>query len=72
MIENRLDQYRISANESTLISTVPCETSEESITMAQGEGVIPISILTDKHCDELAHAHIFPTFKFGYKFQSQL
>ena len=29
--ENPLDQYRVSANESTLIPTIPCETSEESI-----------------------------------------
>ena len=46
-VDYPLDQYRVSAKEITLISTVPCETSEESITMAQGEGVIPISILSD-------------------------
>ena len=34
--------------------------------MAPGEGVTPISILTDQHCEELAHPHIFPTGKFGY------
>ena len=64
--ENSLDQYRVSANESALIPTIPCEASEESISMAPGEGVIPISILTDKHCEELAHPHLFPTGKFGY------
>ena len=47
--ENPLDQYRVSTNESTLIPTIPCETSEESITMAPGEGVIPKIILTDTH-----------------------
>ena len=64
--ENPVDQYRVSANESALIPTIPCEASEESITMAPGEGVTPISILTDKHCEELAHPHLFPTGKFGY------
>ena len=64
--ENPLDQYRVSANESALIPTIPCEASEESITMAPCEGVTPISILTDKHCEELAHPHLFPTGKFGY------
>ena len=62
--ENLLDQYRVSTNESTLIPTIPCEASDESITMAPG--VTPISILTDKHCEELAHPHLFPTGKFGY------
>ena len=58
--ENPLDKYRVSANERALIPTIPCEASEESITMAPGEGVTPISILTDKHCEELAHPHLFP------------
>ena len=40
--------------------------------MAPGEGVIPISILTDTHCEELAHPHLFPTGKFGYKFQRKV
>ena len=26
-----------------------------------------MSILTDKHCEELAHQHLFPTGKFGYQ-----
>ena len=59
--ENPLNQYRVSANEIVLIPTIPCETSEERITMFQGEGVIPISILTDTNCEELSHPHLFPT-----------
>ena len=43
--ENPQDQYR--ANEITSIPTIPCETSEESVTMAPGEGVLLIFILTD-------------------------
>ena len=65
-VENPLDQYRISANDSALIPTIPCEINEENITVAPGEGLKPISILTDKHCEELAHPYLFPTGKFGY------
>ena len=34
--------------------------------MAPGEGVTPISLLTDTNCEELAHPHLFPTGKLGY------
>ena len=37
-VENPLDQYRVSANESILIPVIPCQANEESITMAPGEG----------------------------------
>ena len=40
--------------------------------MAPGECVIPISILTDTHCEELANVLLFPTGKFGYKFQRKV
>ena len=64
-VENPLDQYRISANEGALIPTIPCEINE-NITVAPGEGLKPISILTDKHCEELSYPYLFPTGKFGY------
>ena len=66
--ENPLYQYGVSANESTLIPTTPCETTEESIRIPQGECVIQMSILTDTYCEELAHPHLFLTGKFNYKF----
>ena len=69
--ENPLDQYRVCANESALIQTIPCETSEEIITMAPGEVVIQISILTDTHCEQLAHPQI-PPGTFGYKLQRKV
>ena len=71
-VENPLDQYRISANESALIPTIPCEINEENITVAPGEGLKPISILTDKHCEELAHPYLFPTGKFGYNIDREI
>ena len=38
-VENPLDQYRISANDSALIPTIPCEINKENITVAPGEGL---------------------------------
>ena len=35
-VENPLDQYRIGANNSALIPTIPCEITEENITVAPG------------------------------------
>ena len=32
-----------------------------------GEGIKPLSILTDKHCEELDNPNLFPTGKFGYQ-----
>ena len=51
----------------SVIPTVTCEINEEKITVSPGEGLKPISILTDKHCEELAHPYLFTTGKFGYK-----
>ena len=67
-----MDQYRIGENESALIPTVPCEINEENITVASGEGLKPISILTDKHCEELAHPYLFLTGKFGDKVDREI
>ena len=58
-VENPFDQYRIRANDSALIPTIPCEIIEENITVAPGEGLKPISILTDKHCEEDIFMDIF-------------
>ena len=46
---------------------IPCQIDQESITIAPGEGKKPLSISTDKHCEELAYPYLFPTGKFGYK-----
>ena len=39
------------------------------MTIAPAEGIKPVSILTDQNCEELAHPHLFPNGKFGYKVQ---
>ena len=63
-VEKPLDQYRISTNDSALIPTIPCEINEEHYS-CPSEGLKSISILTDKHCEVLAHPYLFPTGKFG-------
>ena len=66
-VENPLDELRIGSNESVLTPKIPYQIDQESITIAPGEGKKPMSILTDKHCEELAYPYLFPTGKFGYK-----
>ena len=54
--------------ETTITMETPtiCEL-KESIVIATGEGKKPISILNDIYCEEIAHPHLFPTARFGYK-----
>ena len=68
-VDDPLDQYRTGASDSALIPTIPCNINEEDVTIAPGEGIKPVSILTDQNCEELAHPHLFPNGKFGYKVQ---
>ena len=65
--ENPLDETRLGANETALISTIPTQFENETMTIAPGEGKKPMSILTDKRCEELSHPWLFPTGKFGYR-----
>jgi len=71
---NPLDKFRTSANEPVLVShfAESEETEEQIFNVAPGEGQIPLSILTDDFCEELAHPHLFPTGKFGYKVERKI
>ena len=64
--ENPLDQFRTSANETCLISNIPCE-DNECINIAPGEGKKTVSVFSDQYCEELAHPYLFPTGKYGFK-----
>ena len=44
----------------------------ECLNIAPGEGNKPKSILSDQHCEELAHPYLFPTGKYGYKFDRDI
>ena len=68
LIEDPLNVFRSSADETTLMSDFPTqqEIDNEIMNLAPGEGVRPLNILNDEFCEELAHPHLFPTGKFGY------
>ena len=70
-MEDPLDVFRFSANETVLMSCMPVpeDIDNEILTVVPGEGIKPISILNDKYCKELAHPHLFPTGQFGYKIE---
>ena len=71
--ENPLDTLRVASNKTTLISDFPNADSEESIiSIAPGEGQRPMSVLNDDYYEELAHPHLFPKSKFGYKVERDI
>ena len=72
-IENPLEAFRFSSDETMLMSHMPSsnEIDNEILTLAPGEGKNPLSILNDEFCEELAHPHLFPTGKYGYKIKRE-
>ena len=63
--ENPLDAHRTAGSLTVLMTMLP---SREEITIiAPGEGLTPLFILSDPHCEELAYPHLFPTGKYGYQ-----
>ena len=44
---------------------------EESIVIAPGEVKKSLWIQQDDYCEEMAHRHLFPTGKFGYKIKRE-
>ena len=66
--EMPLDEFQSPSLETTITTEIPTvDNIEQSIAIAPGEGKKPISILNDIYCEEMAHPHLFPTGKFGYK-----
>ena len=65
--EDPLSTFRSAAVETVLISEVPhLLLDKENAVIAPGEGKVPLSVIDDEYCEELAHPHLFPTGKFGY------
>ena len=66
--EDPLAQFQTPSAEKTITTEIPTlDELEEGIVIAPGEGKKPLSILHDDYCEEMAHPHLFPTGKFGYK-----
>ena len=64
--EPPLDKMRVASNETLLISHIPCAQDEENVTIAPGEGQKPLSILSDKYCEELAFPYLLPRGRYGF------
>ena len=47
------------------------EIDNEILSLAPGEGKKPISMVNDEHCEMLAHRHLFPKGRFGYKYERE-
>ena len=50
-----------------MISENQSAAGREGLTIAAGEKKKVVLFLSDQYCEELAHPHMFPTGKFGYK-----
>ena len=77
--EDPLNEHRAATCETCLQSIVPdypiiCNeegrersAGNEIFSVAPGENKHPVSMMTDKHCEELAFPVLFPKGRFGYK-----
>ena len=70
--ENPLDDLRVGSNESMLVSNIPYAIDEENITIAPGEGKKPLSMLSDKNCEELAFPYLLPKGRFGFNVNREI
>ena len=72
-----MNEYRQATNETCLQSVLPdypvatqnnkgCSLGNEVFNIAPGENRHPVSIMTDKKCEELAFPALFPKGQFGY------
>ena len=51
----------------TLVLEIASIVGNENVILALGQGKIPVSLLSDEVCEELAFSYLFPNGKFGYK-----
>jgi hypothetical protein len=77
--DDPLNEYRAPTNETCLQSVIPdypvlveqenendAAMGNEIYNIAPGENKHPVSLMTDKHCEELAFPVLFPKGRFGY------
>ena len=72
--EDPLNEYCTPADETVMMSNISKanDIDNEILNLAPGEGANPINILSDEYCEELAHPHLFPTGKFGYRVERKI
>ncbi|CAH3151737.1 unnamed protein product [Pocillopora meandrina] len=64
-VEDPLNEHWSPANETCLQSVIP-DYPIRNLQYAPGENKHPVSLMTDKQCEELAFPVLFPNGKFGY------
>ena len=71
--DNPLTEFRTSSNETTVISEILTAAEvQKAFIVAPSEGKKPVSVLSDNFCEKLAHPHLFPTGKHGYKVERNI
>ena len=72
-LDDSLAQFKSVSDETIFISEIPTVTdTEEAIVVTPSEGKQPLSLLGYEFCEELAHPHLFPSGKFGYKAKREM
>ena len=73
VLDDPLPKFKAVSDETTVISEIRSATDiEKAFTVTPGEGKQPRTLLSDEFCEELAHPHLFPTGKFGYKVEREI
>ena len=83
--DDPLNEHRAPTNETCLQSAIPDypvileEQNESNVSLgnevynvAPGENKHPVSLMTDKQCEELAFPILFPKGRFGYQAQREI
>ena len=65
-VEDLLNMYRTTSNETTLVSEISNIINEENVIIPPGQGKPPVSTLKDKFCEKQAFPHLLLKGKFGY------
>ena len=65
-VEDPFSKHRTGSNYKALVSEIPYIINDENVIIAPGQGKNPVSILSNKFCEEKAFLYLVRKGKFGY------
>ena len=73
VLDDPLANFKTVSDETTVILEIPSATDiEEAFIVTPDVGKNLRTLLGDEFCKELAHSHLFPAGKFGYKAEREI
>ena len=77
--DDPLNQYRSQSSETSLQANIPHHSIDQTssdnlpgnevLSIAPGEGMLPVSFMLDQNVEELSFPSLFPTGKFGFHYE---